>query len=142
MKIQHLIPILFLAAVCTVSAQTNPPTTPAVLTTNQAEAIAIRLLKEHIDKMDTNSLAKRYMTNFDAPSSLITFENTTVSNTLSDMMNKPPRTNIRTRFADGHWITIIDSHWYSLVCVGTVEIAPDGSTNSVSVESTRIKHDG
>ena len=48
MKIQHLIPILFLAAFCTVSAQTNTPTTPALLASNQADIIAMKLANENL----------------------------------------------------------------------------------------------
>ena len=48
MKTQHLIPILFLAAFCTVSAQTNTPNTPALLSTNPAEPPGIRSVNEHL----------------------------------------------------------------------------------------------
>ena len=48
MKIRHLILMLFLAGICTVNAQSSLFThlTPAVLTTNQAVTLAIKLANE------------------------------------------------------------------------------------------------
>ena len=58
MKIQHLIPILFLAAFCTVSAQTTNTNTPALLTTNQVTSPAGSVCKQEIAKMISDVLTE------------------------------------------------------------------------------------
>ena len=98
MKIQHLIPILFLAAFCTVSAQTNTPTAPALLTTNQVTALATQLANDKYIKDNPGPKQPKFVTSSQ-------------------------------RYAAVHWRW--DGFWIPGLCFATVELASDGSTNSV-----------
>jgi hypothetical protein len=107
MKLQHLIPILFLAAFCTVSAQTNnaPASTnkPPLLTTNQAVTLAMQLASDKWNK----DYSGRGQSQF-------------VAGTL--------------RFTAGHWLLVATQGFGKGDIQAKVELAPDGSTNSVILE--------
>ena len=126
MKTHHLIPILFLAAFCTVSAQTNMATTPALLTTNQAVALAIRLAN--------------------TPALLTTNQAESLTTPLANAgMNTSDVFSInvghQTRYADGHWYISFVTANRDYMLRGNVELAPDGSTNSVRVSVTSVHWD-
>ena len=134
MKILHLIPILFLAAFCTVSAQTNTApastSTPALLTTNQAEALAIQLANDkYKEAYEANVTDKIDVFGTNTPDVVV--------NGVKTVTLGKWGTHINTRFIDGHWISALrkdrDTGLTSPWCIATVEFAPNGSTNSVEV---------
>lgn len=138
MKIQLLIPILFLVGFFTVTAQTNNTNTSVLLTTNQAQLLAIRLVNEQYKEIYESQITNKYNV-FDTNSSDLMIEVGGIMYGTGSIngTNYIQRIQIGTRFEDGHWISILVRGKEFTVVKGTVEIAPDGSTNSVSLRYER-----
>jgi hypothetical protein len=128
MKIQHLIPILFLAGYCTVSAQTNNilfnTNTSSLLTTNQAEALAMQLANKKFEETYTMYPGGVFRTN------------TPIYIPALGKMGYDAffYTRVTTNYADGHWIFQFHRQTTHDTCLARVELASDGSTNQVTVE--------
>ena len=120
MKIQHLIPILFLAAFCTVSAQTKSATSPTLLTTNQVKLLALQLANDKA----RNIYGEEWTNKAD-------IFDTKSTERVGDIVR--PTTFIEVRFEGGHWMSSIVRRWNYIQYRAKVEIAPDGSTNSANV---------
>jgi hypothetical protein len=114
MKIRHIISLLYLAGCCAVGAQTTnaltDTNTPTLLTQDQATSLAIRLANDRCKQDHRGNVH---------PTSFEKYED--------------PKSNAA--FIEGHWIwtgnCLIDPlYWYS----ARVELASDGSTNSVEVK--------
>jgi hypothetical protein len=139
MKLKAIIPLLLLAGCCTVSSQTTNAVTntntPSMLTKEQANLLAIRLAnKTHLVVKGFPDALFRFDTNAVPLSDSINTNNTPLTQRRESM----EATFIRTRFIDGHWIVELFCFPHERVLyTATVELAPDGSTNAVSVQHHR-----
>jgi hypothetical protein len=118
-KTQHLIPIIFLAACCAVSAQTNTPPKPAMLTEKEAVTLAI--------KLGNKAFKERYINTGRWSGREEIYSTNAVLNYVAQNYG----TKIQSSF-DGHWVISLSMEAaLGMYNNARVDIAPDGSTNSV-----------
>ena len=131
-KIQYVIPLMLLVGCCVVGAQTTNTltntNTSSLLTKEQAESLAKRLAIDRLKDTPSTSDAKCEKSQEDVMMFFYNIDHDWLlhGNTTS------------TLFVDGHWVSrfyMRDSHFSK---TAIVELAPDGSTNSV----VAYKHGG
>ena len=98
-----------------------------LLTTNHAQLFAIQLANDYI-----MGVQRTEWTNNN-----IIFSTNSIDSTVYTSINPPIMdyytTYINTHYKDGHWVLTLNRSIEDRFYYGTVEIAPDGSTNSVRI---------